>query len=97
MAFNIQLGEIVDVLNKINRSIKDNFATPAYDETPGGTIDGSNKDFTLVNTPATGSLQVFLNGAFQTGGGEDYTLTGLTITFVNAPLTGSILRGFYYH
>lgn len=92
-----QIKEIVDVLNKINRSILNNFATPAYNETPAGVIDGANDTFTLVNTPATNSLQIFLNGAYQTPGGEDYTLAGLTITFVNAPLTGGILRAFYYH
>ena len=91
------LGEIVDVLNKINRSIINNFATPAYNETPAGAINGANDTFTLANTPATNSLQVFLNGVYQTPAGEDYTLVGLTITFVNAPLTGSILRAFYYH
>ena len=90
-------SELIDVLNKINRSIKNNFATPAYNETPTGTIDGANAVFTLANTPATNSLQVFLNGAFQTAGGEDYTLSGATITFVNAPLSNSILRVFYYH
>lgn len=89
--------EIVDVLNKINRSILNNFATPAYSEIPAGAIDGSNTVFTLANTPATGSLQLFLNGMYQTGGAEDYTLAGLTITFVNPPLTGSGLIGFYYH
>lgn len=91
------LKEIVDVLNKINRSILNNFATPAYNETPTGVIDGANDTFTLVNTPAAGSLQIFLNGMYQTPAGEDYTLAGLTITFVNAPLAGSILRAFYYH
>ena len=68
----------------------------ADNETPSGTINGSNTIFTLANTPSpTGSLQVFLNGAYQTPGGEDYTLSGVTITFVNAPLSGSILRVFY--
>ena len=92
-----QLSEIVDILNKINRSIINNFATPAYNETPVGTIDGANDTFTLANTPATDSLQIFLNGMYQTGGGEDYTLTGNSIVFVSAPLTNSILRAFYYH
>lgn len=65
-------------------------------ETPIGTINGTNKTFTLANiVDPVGSLQLFLNGAFQTAGGEDYTLSGLTITFVNAPLTGSVLRAFY--
>lgn len=88
---------VVAALNKIRDAIDNNFATPAYNEMPTGTINGTNDVFTLANTPATNSLQVFLNGAYQTPGGEDYTLSGSTITFVNAPLTGSILRAFYYH
>ena len=69
--------------------------TNVYSETPTGTINGSNKVFTLANTPTTDSLQLYLNGAFQTGGGEDYTIAGDTITFINAPLTGSVLKAFY--
>lgn len=61
-------------------------------ETPSGTINGSNTSFSLAQTPNTDSLLLYLNGAFQTPGGVDYTLSGTTITFVNAPLTGSILR-----
>ena len=65
-------------------------------ETPSGTINGTNKTFTLANTPnpAT-SLKLFLNGMFVTAGGEDYTLTGDSIVFINAPLTGSVMRAFY--
>jgi len=67
-------------------------------ETPSGTIDGTNRTFTLATAPnpAT-SLRLFLNGAYQTPGGEDYDLSSLTITFVvgNAPLTNSIMRVFY--
>jgi|26BtaG_2_1085354.scaffolds.fasta_scaffold01581_7 hypothetical protein len=65
------------------------------EETPSGTINGSNKTFTLSVTPISGSLEVYLNGAFQTAGGEDYTLSESTITFVNAPPTGSVLRVRY--
>jgi len=65
-------------------------------ETPTGTINGSNKVFTVANAPSpAASLRVYLNGAFQTAAGEDYTLVGGTITFVNAPLSGSVLRAFY--
>ncbi len=60
---------------------------------PTGTINGSNKVFTLPASPSpASSLGVKLNGAWQKTGGEDFTLSaGLTITFVNAPPTGSIL------
>ena len=65
-------------------------------ETPTGTINGTNTVFTLAHTPSpAATLKVFLNGAFQTAGGEDYTLVTNTITFINAPLSGSVLRVFY--
>lgn len=64
-------------------------------ETPVGVIDGSNKVFTVSNTPKF----IQLNGAVQEDGGEDYTLVALTITFVNPPpvIDGvpSILRSYY--
>ena len=67
-----------------------------WNETPTGTINGSNADFVLANTPnPTTSLHVYLNGAFLVGGGVDYTLVTATITFVTAPPTNSILRVAY--
>lgn len=63
-------------------------------ETPSGTINGTNAAFTVNNNPAW----VVLNGATQSAGGNDYTLTGsgpYTITFVNAPTTGSNLTSYY--
>lgn len=93
--FNV--NAIVSALNQIRDVIKNNFATPSYCITPTGAIDGANTVFTLPDTPVTNSLQLFLNGAFQTGGGVDYTIAGLTITFVGAPPAGSILRAFLYH
>lgn len=68
----------------------------ADNETPSGTINGSNVTFTLAHTPSpAGSLQLYLNGALQQAGGGDYTLATATITFVTAPLTGSILIAWY--
>jgi hypothetical protein len=65
-------------------------------ETPSGDINSSNKVYALANTPSpAASVILFLNGAFQTAAGEDYTLVTDTITFVNAPLSGGILRAFY--
>lgn len=66
-------------------------------ETPSGTINGSNTNFTLAGTPTTGSLMLFLNGAFLTQG-VDYTVSGSTITFAVAPvagLAGTAFKAFY--
>lgn len=65
-------------------------------ETPAGTINSSNKIFTLAHVPSpASSLQLYLNGALQQSAGGDYTLSSLTITFNSAPLTGSILLAWY--
>jgi len=53
-------------------------------ETPGGLINGSNVSFTLANTPAAGSLHLYLNGLRQSRT-VDYTIVGNVITFISAP------------
>jgi hypothetical protein len=58
---------------------------------PTGTINGTNKVFTITDEPnPTSSLKVYLDGQLQQVTG-DYTLTNTTITFINAPLTDTIL------
>ncbi len=62
------------------------------DETPTGTVNGSNTAFTLANTPKSGTLKVYVNGQrMQSGSGNDYTLSGVTITFTTAPPTNSVI------
>jgi hypothetical protein len=60
-------------------------------EVPTGTVDGVNADFVLANTPAAGSLAVYVGLRMREGATHDYTLAGATITF-NAgsiPQTGA--------
>ncbi len=59
-------------------------------EVPSGTVNSSNKVFTLANNPLTGSLAVHRNG-IRLKETNDYTLSGDTITFVTAPTTGAII------
>lgn len=55
-------------------------------EVPSGTKNGSNATFTLANTPISNSEHVYLNGILQdAGSGNDYTITGATITMLNVP------------
>lgn len=62
------------------------------DETPSGSINGSNTSFTLAHSPnPAGSLALFKNGQKLEPGGADYTLSGATITMTNAPKTGDVL------
>lgn len=89
-------SSIVNGVTTLSFSATGASANQSNNETPSGTINGVNAVFTLAHTPSpAASLKLYLNGAFQTAGGEDYTLSGLTITFVNAPVSGSILRAFY--
>lgn len=66
-----------------------NFVT---EETPSGSINGSNVTFTVANTPTTGTLRLFLNGVRQkSGAGNDFTITTNTITMTTAPVSGDVL------
>ena len=66
-------------------------------ETPSGTINGVNTTFTLANTPIAGTEQIYLNGLLQEpGAGNDYTISGATITYLTAPATGDRLKATYF-
>jgi len=58
-------------------------------EIPTGLVNGINQAYLLQYTPIAGSDEVYLNGILQQDGGNDYTLSGRTITFVEAPFVGS--------
>lgn len=63
-------------------------------ETPTGTVDGSNANFTLANTPTAGTVRVFVNGVrMNVGGSNDYTISGTTITFLTGaiPVSGDVI------
>jgi hypothetical protein len=63
-------------------------------ETPSGTVNGSNATFTLANTPQW--LQLVLNGVIlEVGSGNDYTISGSTLTMLLIPATGDKLRAYY--
>ena len=52
--------------------------------------DGSKVAFSLTRTPPNqSSILVFVDGVFQRGSGNAYTLSGSTITFTGAPPTGT--------
>lgn len=65
-------------------------------EVPSGLINGVNTTFTLASTPTAGTEMVFLNGLLQeSGSGNDYTISGNTITMLAAPLSGEKIRVSY--
>ena len=92
------LEKEIELLKKLPRSKKvekylhggGSSAVTTFNETPSGNIDGVNNIFILSNIPATGSLRVYMNGQ-RLALTVDYTLVGKTITFVNTPISGSII------
>jgi hypothetical protein len=84
---------IVYVANTSNGLTSANFVDK---EVPSGSINGSNTAFVLANTPVSGSEHVYLNGVLQeSGSGNDYTISGATITMATAPASGEKLRVSY--
>lgn len=67
-------------------------------ETPGGSINGSNTAFTLAHAPnPAASLILILNGQYLTQG-VDYTLSTTNITMTTAPdagFSGLPFKAFY--
>ena len=65
-------------------------------EVPSGLINSINVTYTLANTAVAGSEHVYLNGTLQeSGSGNDYTISGATITYLTPILTGEKLRVSY--
>lgn len=65
----------VEVSDLVGLTFRDNI-------TPAGTVNGSNKVFTLPETPIVGSVKVYADGA-RTKPTVDYNISGVTITFVD--------------
>lgn len=67
-----------------------------FGEAPSGTVNGSNATFTLASAPLAGTLRLYQNGLrLREGAGNDYTLSGNTITFNTPPASGDILLADY--
>lgn len=65
------------------------------DETPSGSVNGSNTLFVVAQTPLENdSVDVYLDGLKKTPG-VDYTISGSNITFTTAPVLGQIVRVSY--
>ena len=71
--------------------------TAVAGESPSGTKDGSNKSFSLANTPAAASsLMLFLDGLFMTPG-THYTVSGSSLSLSEAPASDDDLRAVYFY
>ena len=68
-----------------------------HNVTPSGSINDSNTVFTLTASPnPAASLELRLNGIIlRSGAGNDFTLSGSTITMAVAPASGDTLTASY--
>lgn len=73
--------------------VKNRFINEGWtQETPSGSVNGSNLVFTLAFTPDDSEgVEVYLDGLLET----DYSISGTTITFTTAPVAGQTVRVFY--
>jgi hypothetical protein len=93
------LSSLSSSISTLTTQVNSLTAPPVFidGETPGGAINGSNKSFTLANSPSPAtSLDLYRNGLVQSVG-VDYTISGNTITFllVATPQPGDLLQAFY--
>lgn len=91
---SISTGSLGQVI--IN-NIASGATTTEWNERLSGTVDGVNSTFTLAYTPVTAqSIMVFLNGILlEPGAGNDFTISGATVTLAEAPLPDSKVIATY--
>ena len=73
-------GDVVKVFYEIYKPSED-----IGGEVPAGAFDGSNKDFTLAETPDPASVNVYLNGILQAS--SAYVINGNVVTLTEAPIS----------
>lgn len=70
-----------------------NFVT---NETPGGLLNNSNVTYTLAFTPVAGTVTLLVNGQVQDpGSGNDYTISGATISMLYTLISTDKIRANY--
>jgi hypothetical protein len=81
-------------LTSTDWNIFNNKTKEKCNEIPYGTINGINNSFTLQNIPNFNSVKLFKNGLYMipnsaSGSSYDYSISGSTIIYLNAPSSGS--------
>lgn len=71
-----------------------NALTPVQGEVPTGAVNGVNQSFGLANGPSPVTVALYLAGVRQAP--SLYTLSGQTVTFAVAPVTGLLLADYTY-
>lgn len=60
-------------------------------------VSGSGTSWTLANTPLSGTQHIYGNGQRLTpGAGNDYTISGASITTANSYSAGAVLADYRY-
>jgi hypothetical protein len=67
------------------------------EETPSGSINGSNTAFSLAFTPNPAASLLLVKNGIVLQQGTDYTLSGAAITMATAPASGDVLLAWYRH
>jgi len=89
-------GSGVTAVNNTSGSGFTKFGNFIFSETPTGAVNGVNTAFTLANLPVAGTVMVYINGQLQeAGAGNDYTITGTSITTLYVLIAGDKIRAFY--
>jgi hypothetical protein len=97
LQIKLDTTETIASFSLSSNGAKINFSKFVINETPSGTVNGSNTDFVLTATPVSGKEMVYLNGILQeSGSGNDYTISTATITFSTAPATADKVRVTYW-
>jgi len=88
--YSLVLGITAKMISDIGNAV---LGTPVINEV----VSGSGTAFTLAHTPVVGSVKLFGAGARLTpGAGNDYTISGATITTVNSYSAGQLLADYNY-
>lgn len=102
--FTLSIPQNQSLLTQVQKQASASAGSPGTlvaGETPTGTINGTNKTFTLANTPITGAVVLIYTPANQPTQfllyGVDFTMVGSVATLVVVPITGSSLFANYYH
>lgn len=80
----------------VNASTVATLAKMVTREVPSGALNGVNSTYVLANTPVVGTESVYLNGQLlNAGAGNDYTISGGTITTLMVPVSTDVILVSY--
>ena len=89
-------GAGVTTVNNVAGTGFTKYGNFVFGETPTGALNGVNSTYTLANMPVTGTVSVMVNGqTLDAGAGNDYTISGVTITMLYTLTATDKIRASY--